>query len=160
MAKELSAETHHHIRTILTLAEYDLFQTFPLSDQTHAVRVLQKLQSNGQHHPNLLKAALLHDIGKTRLSLSVWDRSLNVLASTLMPQRISNWGQDTTTPFGWRKAFVIREQHAAWGAEMMAAIGADELTCHLIRHHQDTTAPQDQLTADLWQQLKWADDQS
>jgi hypothetical protein len=37
---------------------------------------------------------------------------------------------------GWKRPFVIAEQHADWGAEMAARLGASPTSVNLIRRHQ------------------------
>jgi len=67
-------------------------------------------------------------------------------------------------PHGWRRPFVVKAQHAAWGAEMAANAGSDPLTVWLIEHHQDVLAPlkaSEEVGTEaerLLRQLQWADD--
>ncbi len=136
-----------------------LFQHFSNSDQWHSYRVMKTLQAANHIHPDLLTAALLHDVGKTRAPLSVWERSWVVLGQVIWPEKTAVWGQDA--PLGWKRPFVVKAQHPAWGADMAAAAGSSELALALIRRHQDEvleTAVSE--TDHLLRQLQWADNQN
>ncbi len=159
-ARPLSAENKAQVQSVLSSAEFALFQTVSNNEQQHGVRVLTHLQKRGAQHPSLLKAALLHDLGKARTRPTILDRCLIVLVSKLMPKTATAWGFDLREPFGIRRAFVTRAHHPKWGAERAIAMGSDATTVALIRWHQ---AALDEAPADLvplLRDLQWADDQS
>lgn len=112
-----------------------LFEAQQASQQAHCLRILDMLQDSGADHPDLLAAALLHDIGKNRYPLRVWERVLIVLIQALLPGRMQAWGQGEAAV--WRRAFVVAACHPAWGADMARAAGCTPLTAALIRRHQD-----------------------
>ncbi|MCB0007628.1 MAG: HD domain-containing protein [Anaerolineales bacterium] len=146
------------VRELLSPAEYALFQRFSLSDQNHSYAVMTTLRGAGHDDRELLQAALLHDIGKTRLPIHIWDRVVIVMGQALAPAQVGRWGEGE--PAGWRRPFVIKEKHPAWGAEMAAAAGSSARLIALINHHQDRpeTVTPAELAATL-RQLQWADDQ-
>jgi hypothetical protein len=111
-----------------------LFSRLQPSEQIHALRVLQTIQRQGENDPDLQTAALLHDIGKARAPLKIWERVVIVLGKAFFPARIKSWGQGP--PKGWRRAFVIAEQHPAWGGELASEAGTTPLAISLIRAHQ------------------------
>lgn len=121
-------------RGMLPPEQFDLFREMQPSEQAHSVGMLRRLQAQGESNPHLLAAALLHDVGKTRFPLQVWERVLIVLSRALFPRQARQWGQGA--PHGWRRAFSVAEQHPAWGGEMAAAAGASALTVELICQHQ------------------------
>jgi hypothetical protein len=86
-------------------------------------------------------AALLHDVGKTRYPLHLWERIWIVLVQSVYPGCVARWGkEDDRQPERiewWRKAFVVAAQHPKWGAEMAAAAGTAPLAVDLIRRHQE-----------------------
>ena len=86
-AVPLEPAARAEVAAILSAQELDLFDRFSLNDQWHSYRVMKMLRDAGQNQPALLVAALLHDVGKTKLSLSIWQRSLIVLASILLPRQ-------------------------------------------------------------------------
>lgn len=158
-ARPLPEEARETITAVLTPEEIALFNRFSFSDQQHSYHVLCTLQSNGQTHPDLLAAALLHDVGKTRAPLSIWQRSLIVLAQAFVPGKTADWGQGDVA--SWQRPFVVKAHHPAWGAEMAQAAGSRPLTIELIRRHQDPLPETAVTEADrLLRLLQWADDQN
>ncbi len=143
----------------MSAQELALFDRFSLNDQWHSYRVMKMLQAAGHTQPALLVAALLHDVGKTKLSLSIWQRSLIVLVSLLLPGQAAVWGQGEAV--GWQRPFVVKAQHPAWSAEMAAAAGSLPQAIVLMRRHQDPIDPNDTSEeAALLRLLQWADDQN
>jgi len=119
-----------------------LFKRMRRSEQAHSLRVLQTLKTQGHDDPDLLTAALLHDCGKSRYWFGFISRVLVVLVKKTLPDAYARWAAGE--PRGWRRAFVIAEQHPAWSADDMAAAGASPLAVTLARRHQETllTDPQ------------------
>lgn len=155
----LSPAARAEIAAVLRASELSLFQQLDAGDQWHSYHVFRTLRDAGHKDPDLLVASLLHDVGKTRAPLSVWQRSLIVLVQLFWPARISAWG--TGEPSGWKRPFVVKVRHPAWSAEMAAAAGSTPLAVSLIRRHQDGMfyregAPED----GLLRLLQWADDQN
>jgi len=122
------------VRERLTPSQFELFQRMHPSEMSHAIRMCENLIAKGENHPDLLKAALLHDVGKARQPLRIWERVQIVLGQKFFPQRTARWG--VGEPQGWRRAFVVAAQHPTWGAEMAAAVGVSPLVLEMIRHHQ------------------------
>jgi len=120
---------------VLTHKMMALFLKLDDSEQAHSLSILNKLRADRETNVDLMAAALLHDIGKSRYPLKIWDRVLIVLAKNLIPGCVNIWGQ--AEPKGWKLPFVVAEQHAAWGAEMAAKSGASPMTVALIRRHQE-----------------------
>ncbi len=91
-AAPLSAEARQLVERILSPAEQQGFDRLAPVDQWHSYQVLRLLQRHGHDEPALLKAALLHDIGKTRAPLSLLDRTVAVLGRLLIPGRAAAFG--------------------------------------------------------------------
>lgn len=111
-----------------------LFKRMSRSDQQHHIRVLKRLLQHGHDHPDLIVAALLHDVGKTHVRLTIFDRIFAVLIKQLTPHRYHTWSQGQ--PTGWRRPIVAVAMHPEWGGDMVALAGAYPLTVDLIRNHQ------------------------
>ncbi len=134
--RPLSESAWQQINDHLSKSELALFRRFGLADRRHSFRVMQSLAAAGHTEEALLAAALLHDVGKTKISAPLWARSLAVLGGKFAPRRAAAWSREEQS--GWRRAFVIKEQHPAWGAAMVAEAGSDPLTVNLICRHQET----------------------
>ena len=124
---------------VLTQDQLLLFRSMKPADQAHSLRVLRTLQARGETDPDLLAAALLHDVGKACHPLRLWERALIVLCQTFLPGNTQHWGQGE--PVGWRRPFVIAAQHPDWGAAMVAEVGASEELQRLIAAHQNEPEP-------------------
>lgn len=157
-ARPFSEEALAEVSELLTQPEIELFQRFDRNDQWHSYRVMKLLQSAGHDNPDLLVAALLHDVGKTQLKLSVWQRSLIVLGYAFSAQRVAGWGAGEAV--GWKRPFVVKAQHPVWGAAMAAEAGTSTQAVSLIRRHQDKLETAVTEEDKLLQLLQWADDQS
>ena len=142
---------------VLSAQQMALFQRMRRSEQLHALRVLQILQAQGHHHPDLLTAALLHDVGKSRYPLTLPERTLVVLMRRLLPHLAARWSAGR--PRGWRRAFVIAQEHPVWSAEDMLAAGASPLAAALARRHQERLDGPPQSEEDRLLQLLQAADE-
>jgi hypothetical protein len=158
-AEPLPGAAHAEIAAVLNDREFELFRRFSAGDQRHSYRVFCTLRAANHTHPELLTAALLHDVGKTRAPLSVWERSLAVLAQAFLPGKVAAWGQGKAQ--GWRRPFVVKAQHPTWSAEMVRAAGSGPLTVSLVRRHQEELSEVAMTEEDrLLQHLQWADNQN
>lgn len=150
-------ELRRQARATLQPPLWALFQQLPPPEQAHALQVYQDLKSDGQRQPDLLAAALLHDIGKIRAPLSVYEKVVVVLAKWLVPRPARQWGQGA--PTGWRRPFAVAQQHPAWGAELVRSAGASATLTELIaRHHEPPLEENSTSTARLLAALQTADD--
>jgi len=119
----------------LSPALFALYRQLRRSERQHSMRVLLALINKGQTHPDLLTAALLHDVGKIRTHFWLPEKVLVVLVKAFKPQWYWRWGSGSAR--GWRRPFAVSVQHPAWGAEMVAEAGGTPLAVELIRCHQD-----------------------
>ncbi|MFZ4827058.1 MAG: hypothetical protein ACOYLB_06860, partial [Phototrophicaceae bacterium] len=63
-------------REVLSPALWQAFTQLQRSEQQHSIRVLRRLRATMPTVPHdLAVAALMHDSGKARVALSVWEKS-------------------------------------------------------------------------------------
>ncbi len=144
-------------RSILSPAEYGLFLRLRRSEQLHSLNVLRAVRTAGESDPDLLVAALLHDVGKTVAPFTLPERVLVVLVRRFAPALYARWGQGP--PRGPTRAFAISQRHPAWSAELLAEAGSRATVVALARRHQERLSgpPQDELER-LLLALQAADD--
>lgn len=128
------------VRQVLGPALAEVFARLGPGEQAHSFQVYRRLVERGESDPDLLKAALLHDAGKSRFPLKLWERVWIVVGKTLFPAAARSWGQVKGEPYNFRRAFVVAEQHPAWGAQMAEQAGAGPRLVQLIRRHQEKLA--------------------
>jgi len=131
--------------SLLTQSQFELFQQMHKSEQAHSLRVLREVKNQGGVNTDLQTAALLHDVGKIRAPLRVWERVLVVVVRAFCPDCVHRWGStnvgDPHQGLGWRRAFVVAEQHPAWGADLASQHGVSDLAVSLIARHQEQLPP-------------------
>lgn len=129
------------VDNVLTPELAGLFRRMTRSEQHHSLRVMSTLRDAGHDHPELLTAALLHDVGKSRVGMTLPERTAVVLVRKFTPSLAVAWAHGE--PRGFRRAFVVSARHADWSAEDIAALGASPLAVELVRRHQEPpiTAP-------------------
>jgi hypothetical protein len=138
---------------------FALYRRMRRSERQHSLRVLRDLLAAGHNHPDLLAAALLHDVGKIRTRFLLPEKVLVVLVKALSPALYRRWGSGSDR--GWRRPFTVSVQHPAWGADMVAEAGGSALTVELIRRHADPAPSPPTTDADhLLVALQAVDDQN
>lgn len=115
--------------------EIELFEMLPDVEQQHAYRVMNTIQQEGGAERDLLAAALLHDVGKVRVSLTLIERSIAVIVTSFMPGFARSIADGKASVL--RRAFVVQARHPEWGAEMAEFAGSSPRTVELIRKHQE-----------------------
>jgi hypothetical protein len=155
--RPLAPAERAEIETTLGAGLAQLFRRQTAGEQAHGLRVMRTVAAGGGPYgarPELLQAALLHDVGKSLAPLSLPDRALVVLVRRFVPGAARRWGSGPATggfATGLRRPFVTAQQHADWGADLCARAGAPPLTVGLIRRHQTPVAtpvtPEDEMLA-------------
>lgn len=127
----------HLAQQHLTASELEAFRKMSRAEQLHSLKVLQDILKQRQPTPNALAvAALLHDVGKSRCHLAVWQKTASVLLKAFVPQLASTFSQGETISF-WRAPFVLHEHHPKWSGEILRACGSDAAAVWLAEHHQE-----------------------
>jgi hypothetical protein len=122
---------------VLTPAARELFRRQTAPDQRHALAVYDALCRAGHADPQLLAAALLHDVGKTavRSRFSAWLRATVVLMGRFAPRLLARLIQGEPRD-GWRHPFVTYVHHPEIGARWAQEAGCSPMTVALIRRHE------------------------
>lgn len=127
----------------LTPDQIALLGRLRLNEQLHSLNVLRAVLDQDDHTPHdLAVAALMHDVGKSRYALAVWQKSLTVLVRRFNSTLYERWSADETLTF-WRAPYVVKRYHPAWGADMLAETGAAARAVWLVRHHDSDLAAWD-----------------
>ena len=126
---------------VLTPAQLAAFRRMAPADQRHAVAVLRLLLGEGARDPDLLLAALLHDLGK------VAERGDGRVR---LPHRVARVLLEASWPAAWAWAsarprrgllrpllgcYLLRH-HPTLGAARAARLGCPPRACALIAAHQ------------------------
>ncbi len=139
--KPLSERELAAARDVLSERQMALFSQLQPGEQWHAVRVLRAVQQEGEAHPDLLVAALLHDVGKIRHPLQLWERVVVVLGKRFFPFQVQKWG--CAEHRRWARPFVVASKHPVWGAELAQRAGVSAEAVRLIREHQMESPPEE-----------------
>lgn len=113
-----------------------LFQQMKRNEQLHSLNVLRAVLAQGTTPSDLAVAALVHDVGKSRYPIVVWQKTVVVLVRAFLPGLYRRWSQGNPLNL-WQHPFVVYEKHPQWSAEMVAEAGGSEMTQWLVAHHAD-----------------------
>ena len=123
---------------VLSPAERDLFLTMNESDQRHSIDLCERLWSDGHAEPDLLRAALLHDVGKASGSLPILYRVAFTLAVMASP-RLARWLARPGLTV-WRQPFCVAAHHPEIGAIAATQAGSSPRVVGLILNHNQPGA--------------------
>ncbi len=128
---------------VLPAAGLALFCRMPVADQRHSLDVCAALRQQGYADPDLLAAALLHDVAKAG-HIHLWHRVALVLLKSNAPgQRVLARLARPVPTRSLRYPFYVSVHHPTLGAQQALAAGCSSRTAWLIAHHQTPiTAPQ------------------
>ncbi len=123
-------------RDYLSACEYAAFTSLAPAEQQHSLKVLSSvLASDPSAPPVLAAAALLHDVGKSRCRLALWQKTLSVLVNAVAPQICQRLGREERLGF-WRAPFSVWQHHPKWSGEILLKCGSDERVIWLAENHQ------------------------
>jgi len=111
-------------------------------DQLHSINAARYLLRHGHAEPDLIAAALVHDIGKGQQRRV--DRVVYVLATAAgTVDRLADRG----SRLEWRRAVARSLHHSEAGAAMLEAAGASPAIVDLVRRHHAREVQDAMLTA-------------
>lgn len=129
--------------TLLRSSELELYLKMDARDRAHACRVARALLKRRPEAPSeLVRAALLHDVGKSLVPYRAWQRILlHLWRPTLPPE---------PEPSGFRRTLQVHRHHARLGADMVrAAAGAERVAQLIERHHAPGTDAEARLLKEI-----------
>jgi hypothetical protein len=115
----------------LAPSQRDLFREMSPIDQRHCLDVFNNLLRQGYSDPDLLRAALLHDVGKRGIRL--WHRVAGVLLEAFWPVLLERLA--VNRPQSWLYGFYIYQHHADLSAKLAECVGCSPSVVGLIRGH-------------------------
>jgi hypothetical protein len=125
-------------RLLANDAQWRLLARLAPFDRAHHLRAYYLLVDAGYRDPDLLRAVLLHDVGKAdaRGRVRAAHRALAVLLRRIAPRvylRLT-----ARAHRGPLHGLYLARHHAALGAQLAWQAGASERSHGLIAHHEDT----------------------
>lgn len=119
----------HWAGTRLRPVEYELFMRLPPSERRHGVEVAKRVQSvKPDASSALVRAALLHDVGKLGFGSNVFER----IAAHMLPVLLVPAEPRLSGLAGARQA---RRHHCAYGERLVSAASGDQRVAALVRIH-------------------------
>jgi hypothetical protein len=142
----LSPEEDVEVASWLPPSAFTLFKTMSPADQQHSLRVCRGLQHNDCQDPDMLAAALLHDVGKAQGRVPFWTRPAIVLGKAFAPAHLKRLAvAPSALPSQgaprWRRSLSYAWWHAEVGAELATAAGLSEQAVLYIRTHHQPNGP-------------------
>ncbi len=139
---ELTDDDIAFIDKYLSAAEYKLFNEMHTYDKCHAVNVAYSaVKIAGQYSrvnmDLLVRAALLHDIGRTSHDICIFDKVIFVLLNSISKNGLRYIARKDCSGFAGkrRSALYICLNHAAAGAAELYKIGAVDAAKIVECHH-------------------------
>lgn len=127
----LGSDDYAMVESVLSPGEIKLFSEMTPGMQKHGLNVFKYLREKGQNDNDLLKGALIHDIGKGKMGL--FCRILVVLMEAFCPAWIRKMASENQS--SWRNELYLHLNHAELGAEMARVAGSSGRVVGLIRNH-------------------------
>lgn len=142
-------------RLLASDAQWQLLARLTPFDRAHHLRVHALLVRAGHDDPDLLRAALLHDVGKAdeRGRVGVIHRAVHVLLKRLSPALLERLARDGTW---FTHGLWLSVRHAEIGGELAVRAGESDRCGALIAAHDTSATTSDPLLA----ALVWADNQA
>lgn len=135
----LTKNDYTFIADYLTPEELELFKSLSRYDRKHGVNVGRYLAAHGAGLP-LIRAGLLHDIGKTRCpELTLIRRSICVAIEAYKPTEAIVLAEKGKGKLA--RALYIHQNHPELGAKLLEDLDSDQYLIGLVRFHQEGDGP-------------------
>ncbi|MBO5245415.1 MAG: HD domain-containing protein [Selenomonadales bacterium] len=140
----VTTEDRAWVNDVLSPKEASLFWQMNLPDQQHAIRVARSAMELAKDAADvdrdlLLRAALLHDVGKVKGDVSTADKVLTVIGHKFAPRMMRSWGREGRGGRidNLRHACYVYFYHPQRSADLLRKIDAEEELTELVLHHHD-----------------------
>jgi len=145
----------------LTAEERELFERMDPPDRQHSFKVANLCARSLDNFPDanrdeIMKAALLHDVGKIGANLDLGFRTCWVLSHKVAPW-LMDWlslHSEHSRPGTFRHKMWLQRTHAHAGAQVLRELGVAETVCKMVEATATRREPGDPLD---WQIIKAAD---
>lgn len=147
MFPQVEAQENAWLASVLTSTELALFSRQALTEQRHALDVAADLTEQNEvltslygekSYQNLIKAALLHDCGKSLFKLRLWQR-IYIVVMSYFPSSVPSIVSKKPNILG--KTLLIYKRHPVWGRRLAAKAGAGPEIQFLIEKHHSPQKP-------------------
>lgn len=143
-----SKEDNKIVEKHLNRKEKELFDTLPAHEKRHAIDTASAISCDGSDEI-LIKAGLLHDIGKTTGNIGIVKKSVLVLMDKFFPVLSKKLS-------GRLSMFNIYYNHPEIGADLLENTGTEPEVIMLVKYHHSKC----NLNIEGLEQLKKADSSS
>ena len=145
---KVNADDEVFLTDYLTIAEQKMFRQLTVPDQRHSLNVAYTAQQLAGRSPRLrlrllIRAALLHDVGRAQHNLSTANKILAVLLSATFPYFALQWAESDERPSNFsvierfHQSLFIYYHHGEIGARRLQELGSElEIIQMVARHHQ------------------------
>jgi putative nucleotidyltransferase with HDIG domain len=139
MVSKLNDEDIDFIKMYLETYELQLFHQLPTYDQKHCINVARDMKSTCNQRnlqsKNLIKVALLHDIGKIYNSMNPIDKSIMVIMHNITNGKIKVYNKI--------KNVNIYYNHGDIGYNLLRKYGYDDRFLFLVKNHHNDNIIED-----------------
>jgi len=133
LTAKMSKEDQNFARQYLDIKEGAIFFNLPEFEQKHSVFVAQKMSEAAKgmmdiDQRKLVRLGLLHDIGKSAVRLSIFDRGMLVVLKRFLPPLygfFAKRGEPQNAKRIFRK-FYVHKNHGEIGSKILKNIGESE----------------------------------
>lgn len=128
----VTADDRRFINNILSKKEIELFNKLTISEQKHCIKVAYEVKEKCDNdskldRENLIKAALLHDIGKINYNMNIISKCILVIMDKITNGKLKK--------FYKIKAIQSYYNHGEKGYKILKANGCSEKVLFLVKSH-------------------------
>jgi putative nucleotidyltransferase with HDIG domain len=125
---KLKAEDKEFLKVYLNTIEVNLFNELSEYEKKHSINVAQEVIKK-THNETVIRAALLHDIGKIRKRINPFSKSILVMLDSISKGKLKKLSE-----FGIVDSYY---NHGDKGYELMKKYINDERLLYLIKNHHN-----------------------